>query len=104
MDVFKAIADPTRRSIILLLAMSPMTPNAIAEQFDTSRQAVSKHLQVLSQSGILKSETRGREVFYEVKKEKLEELEEWMEEFKSIFSKRFEQLDSVLEDLKGRKK
>jgi DNA-binding transcriptional ArsR family regulator len=103
MDIFKAIADPTRRSIILLLALAPMTPNAVAEQYDMSRQAVSKHLQILAQSGILEYEAKGREVYYHVNTEKMDELENWINEFKQIFSTRFEQLDQVLNQLKGRK-
>lgn len=103
-DVFQAIADPTRRAIIMLLTVGAMTPNAIAEHFNSSRQAVSKHLQILTACEILKQEHQGREIHYHLNAEKMEDVEKWLEKFKQLLSKRFDQLDNVLEQLKANKK
>ncbi|GAA4304099.1 metalloregulator ArsR/SmtB family transcription factor [Nibribacter koreensis] len=103
-DVFQAIADPTRRAIILLLAVSAMTPNALAEHFNTSRQAVSKHLQVLTECEVLTQEQQGREIHYHLNTAKMKEIEHWLEQFKQLLSKRFDQLDDVLKKLKTNKK
>lgn len=100
-DVFQAIADPTRRAIILLLTVSAMTPNAIAEHFNSSRQAVSKHLQILTECDIVKRAQQGREFHYHLNAEKMQDIEKWLEQFKQMMSKRFEQLDDVLEQLKS---
>lgn len=103
-DIFHAIADPTRRAIILLLATGSMTPNDLAEHFDTSRQAVSKHLQILSECEIVTAKQSGREMIYEVNSDKMKDIEKWIEQFKAIMSKRFDQLDEVLAILKKNKK
>ena len=103
-DVFQAIADPTRRAIILLLTVGAMTPNAIAEHFNTSRQAVSKHLRVLTECEILKQEQQGREIHYHLNAGKIKDIEKWLEQFKQLISKRFEQLDTVLEQLQSKRK
>jgi DNA-binding transcriptional ArsR family regulator len=103
-DVFKAIADPTRRAILFLIAVQPMTPNAIAEHFESSRQAVSKHIQVLVESDLLKPEQQGREFYYHLNPDKMQEVEKWLEQFKALMNKRFEQLDEVLSTLKKQKK
>lgn len=102
-DVFQAIADPTRRAIIFLLAANAMTPNAIATHFDCSRQAVSKHIQILVECDVVLQEQRGREIFYHVRKEKMEEVEQWLAQFKTLIEKRFSQLDEVLAKLQGKK-
>jgi DNA-binding transcriptional ArsR family regulator len=102
-DVFQAIADPTRRAIILLIAVQAMTPNALAEHFDTSRQAVSKHLKVLTECSLVKQEQSGREIYYTVNAGKMKEVEKWLEQFKKIWEKRFNQLDNVLITLKNKK-
>lgn len=102
-DVFQAIADPTRRAILLLIAVQAMTPNAIAEHFDTSRQAVSKHLRILTECQLLKQEQTGREIYYEVNATKMKEIDKWLEQFKKIWESRFNQLDSVLLTLKNKK-
>lgn len=102
-DVFQAIADPTRRAILLLIALQAMTPNAIAEHFDTSRQAVSKHLRILSECQLLKQQQSGREIYYKVNATKLKELDKWLEQFKKIWESRFNQLDVVLLTLKNKK-
>ncbi|MCB0705876.1 MAG: winged helix-turn-helix transcriptional regulator [Saprospiraceae bacterium] len=103
-DVFQAIADPTRRAIILLLTLGVMTPNAIAAHFNSSRQAISKHLQILTACEIVQQEQRGREMYYHLNADKMKEVEKWLENFRQLLSKRFDQLDHVLEQLKKNKK
>ncbi|MCB0403055.1 MAG: winged helix-turn-helix transcriptional regulator [Flavobacteriales bacterium] len=100
-DVFQAIADPTRRAIILLLTAGSMTPNALAEHFQTSRQAVSKHLQILTECDILKQEQQGREIRYQLNASKMKDVEKWLEQFRQLLEKRFDQLDNVLDQLKS---
>lgn len=102
-DVFQAIADPTRRGIIALIALQAMTPNAIAEHFDTSRQAVSKHLRMLAECELVRQEQRGREIYYSLEIEKMKEIDEWISQYRKIWEKRFEQLGDVLEAMKKRK-
>jgi DNA-binding transcriptional ArsR family regulator len=103
-DVFQAIADPTRRAIIMLLTIGAMTPNAIAEHFNSSRQAVSKHLKILTECEILTQKQQGREIHYHLNADKVKEVEKWLEQFKQLIAKRFDQLDNVLEQLKTNKK
>lgn len=103
-DVFQAIADPTRRAIILLLTVGAMTPNALAEHFNSSRQAVSKHLQILTECEIVKQEQQGREIHYHLNANKMQDVEKWLEQFKQLLGKRFDQLDTVLEQLKSKRK
>ncbi len=103
-DVFQAIADPTRRAIILLIASQMMTPNAIAGHFDTSRQAISKHLKILSECELLKQEQSGREIYYKLNGNKMKEIDKWLEQFRKIWETRFNQLDHVLANLKNKKK
>lgn len=102
-DVFQAIADPTRRAIIALIAMQAMTPNAIAEHFDTSRQAVSKHLRILAECEVVSQEQRGREIYYQLEVEKMREIDEWLEQYRRIWETRYEQLGEVLEVMKMQK-
>lgn len=99
-DVFQAIADPTRRAIIALVALQAMTPNAIAEHFDTSRQAVSKHLRILTECELVHQEHRGREIYYTLEIEKMKEIDKWLEQYRRIWESRFEQLDVLLAELK----
>ena len=99
-DVFQAIADPTRRAIILLIAFQAMTPNAIAEHFDTSRQAVSKHLRILTECELVKQEQKGREIYYSLEIEKMKEIDQWIEQFRTIWETRFNQLDDILQTIK----
>ena len=103
-DIFQAIADPTRRAILTLIALQAMTPNAIAEHFDTSRQAVSKHLRVLTECQLVKQEQQGREIYYQLEIKKMKEIDKWLEQFRKIWEKRFDQLDNVLLTLKNNKK
>jgi DNA-binding transcriptional ArsR family regulator len=99
-DIFQAIADPTRRGIIALIALNAMTPNAIAEHFDTTRQAVSKHLRILAECELVKQEHQGREIYYALEIEKMKEIDLWLEQFKKIWESRFNQLDHLLSTLK----
>ena len=99
-DIFQAIADPTRRAIIALIALQAMTPNALAEHFDTSRQAVSKHLRILAECELVQQEQKGREIYYSLEIEKMKEIDEWMEQYRKIWEARFEQLDEVLAAMK----
>lgn len=103
-DIFQAIADPTRRAIITLIALQAMTPNAIAENFDTTRQAVSKHLRILTECELVKQEQQGREIYYSLEVEKMKEIDKWLDQFRKIWITRFEQLDKVLLTLKKQKK
>lgn len=103
-DIFQAIADPTRRAIIGLIAMQAMTPNAIAEHFDNSRQAVSKHLRILTECQLVKQEYRGREIYYSLEIEKMKEIDLWLQQYRKIWEIRFNQLDQVLSTLKKDKK
>jgi len=102
-DVFQAIADPTRRAIIALIAINAMTPNAIAEHFNTSRQAVSKHLRMLSECDLISQEQKGREIYYRLEIEKMKEIDKWLEQYRKIWQTRFDQLGEVLEIMKKKK-
>lgn len=99
-DVFQAIADPTRRAIITLIAVQAMTPNALAEHFDTTRQAVSKHLKILVECDLIKQDHRGREIYYQLEVDKMKEIDKWLEQFRKIWEDKFSQLDDVLLNLK----
>jgi len=99
-DVFQAIADPTRRAILLLLATQALTPNALAEHFDSTRQAVSKHVKVLAEAELVKQKKTGREIYYEVNATKVKDIEKWLLKFKGLLEQRFSQLDDVLSKLK----
>ena len=102
-DVFQAIADPTRRAIIMLIAVQAMTPNALAQHFDTTRQAVSKHLKILAECELVKAQYQGREIYYGLEIDKMKEIDKWLERFKKIWESRFNQLDEVLAKLKNNK-
>ena len=102
-DVFQAIADPTRRAIIALIALQAMTPNAIAEHFDITRQAVSKHLRILSECELVKQEQQGREIYYTLEIETIKQNDKWLEQFRKIWETRFSQLDNLLSTIKKRK-
>ena len=99
-DIFQAIADPTRRTILILLAAHAMTPNALAENFeDVSRQAISKHIKILKECEVINQQKEGREIYYSLKAEKVDEIEQWIAQLKQIWEKRFSQLDQVLKNL-----
>ena len=103
-DVFQAIADPTRRAILLLIAAQAMTPNAVAEEFRSSRQAVSKHIQILTECELVRQEKIGREIYYHINAKKIDEIDKWIEQFKNTLETQFNQLDKVLSTLKKQKK
>jgi len=103
-DIFQAIADPTRRAIIALIAVQAMTPNALAEHFDTTRQAVSKHLQILAECEVVDQEQQGREVYYQLKMDKMKEIDQWLEQFRKIWEQRYNQLDDLIQTLKSDQK
>lgn len=103
-DIFQAIADPTRRAILVLIAAQAMTPNALAEHFDTTRQAVSKHLRILTECELVKQEYQGREIYYQLEINKMKEIDKWIEQFRKIWETRFNQLDKVLSTLKKQKR
>ena len=103
-DVFQAIADPTRRAILVLIAVQAMTPNAIAEHFDVTRQSISKHLRVLSECDLLAQKQEGREIYYELKIDKMNEIDVWLNQFRKIMEQKFQALDQVLHTLKKNKK
>ena len=102
-DVFQAIADPTRRAIIALIALQAMTPNAIAENFHTTRQAVSKHLRILTECELVRQEQKGREIYYSLEVDKMKEIDDWLEQYREIWRARFDQLGDVLEVMKKKK-
>lgn len=103
-DIFQAIADPTRRAIIALIALQAMTPNAIAENFNTTRQAVSKHLRILAECELVKQEQQGREIYYSLEINKMKEIDKWLEQYRKIWESRFNQLDNLLATMKKNKK
>jgi DNA-binding transcriptional ArsR family regulator len=98
-DIFHAIADPTRRAILVLIAAHAMTPNEVAEKFDITRQAVSKHIKILTECHLLTSQKSGREVYYQFNFHKINEIDSWLDQFKKLLENRFDQLDQVLTKL-----
>lgn len=103
-DIFQAIADPTRRAIIVLIALQALTPNAIAGNFNTTRQAVSKHLRILTECQLVKQEQKGREIYYSLEIDKMKEIDKWIEQFREIWETRFNQLDNILSTINKNKK
>jgi len=103
-DIFQAIADPTRRAIIALIALQAMTPNAIADNFKTTRQSVSKHLRILTECELVKQKQQGREIYYSLEIQKMKEIDKWLNQFRKIWENRFDQLDKVLSTMKKKKK
>src|ERR1051325_1951434 len=97
-DIFQALADPTRRAIIALIALQAMTPNAIAEHFHTTRQAVSKHLRVLTECELVTQEQKGREIYYS------REIDEWLEQVQEIWEGNYKRLDALVAELKQAQK
>ena len=102
-DIFQAIADPTRRAIITLIALQAMTPNAIANNFNTTRQSVSKHLRILTECELVKQEQQGREIYYSLQIERLKEIDGWLNQYRKLWETRFNQLDNILSTIKKRK-
>lgn len=102
-DIFQAIADPTRRAILALIALQSMTPNAIAENFNTTRQAVSKHLRILTECQLVKQKQQGREIYYSLEIEKMKEFDKWLDQYRKIWETRFNQLDNLLSKMQSSK-
>ncbi|MDG9669298.1 metalloregulator ArsR/SmtB family transcription factor [Hahella sp. CR1] len=100
-DIFQAIADPTRRAIMVLIAAHGMTPNAIADHFEMTRQATSKHIQILNECGLVTQQKQGREIIYQLRLEKMQEIDVWLEQFRKLWEDRFSQLDALLNTLKS---
>jgi DNA-binding transcriptional ArsR family regulator len=103
-DIFQAIADPTRRAILVLVAVQAMTPNTIAEHFDITRQSISKHIRILHECDLLAQKQVGREIYYGLKIEKLKEIDIWIDQFRKITEEQFLKLDDVLLTIKNKKK
>ncbi|HEY9049086.1 MAG TPA: metalloregulator ArsR/SmtB family transcription factor [Ohtaekwangia sp.] len=103
-DPFQAIADPTRRAILVLLAAQTMTAGAIADKFDTARPTISKHIQILNECALIESSQQGREIFYQLKIDKMKEIDKWLEQFRKIWESRFNQLDDLLATIQNTKK
>lgn len=102
-DVFQAIADPTRRAILLLVAAQSMSAGAIASNFDTARPTVSKHLQILTECELLKQEQNGREVYYQINARKMKEVADFIEPFRNMWDDRFNKLESIMKKYKPKK-
>ena len=103
-DIFQAIADPTRRAILLLIATQSLTPNTLAQEFQTTRQAVSKHIKILNECELLNQEKIGREIYYSLKVEKMKAIDEWLQKFKELWENRFENLDAYFEKIQSEHK
>jgi DNA-binding transcriptional ArsR family regulator len=103
-DVFQAIADPTRREIVNLLAHKSMNLNSVAENFDISRPAISRHIRILTECGLIVIRQEGRERYCEAKLKKLNEVAEWVEQYKSFWNKKLDSLESYLEEIQKPKK
>lgn len=102
-DVFQAIADPSRRAILLLVASHSMTAGAIASNFDTARPTVSKHLQILTECELLEQEQRGREIYYYINAKKMKEVSDFIEPFRKLWDDRFNKLEEVMKKYKSKK-
>ena len=102
-DVFQAIADPTRRAILSLVALQAMTPGAIADSFESSRQTISKHIQILNECRLLTQKQAGREIFYQLNAKELKEVSDFIEPFRQMWENKYARLDKVLNKLKNKK-
>ena len=99
-DIFHAIADPTRRAILVLIAAQAMTPNALAGHFESSRQAVSKHIRILTECQLLKQEKSGREIYYHLNPQKIKEIADFIEPFREMWDDRFNKLEDIMKNSK----
>lgn len=102
-DVFQAIADPTRRAILALVAFNSMTPGAIADNFDSSRQTISKHIQILTECKLLEQEYNGREIYYHLNAKKMKEIADFVEPFRKLWDDRFNKLENIMKNYKPQK-
>jgi DNA-binding transcriptional ArsR family regulator len=101
-DVFQAIADPTRRAILLLVATQTMTAGAIASNFDTARPTVSKHLQILTECELLEQQQTGREIYYHINAKKMKEVADFIEPFRKMWDERFDKLEAIMKKYKNK--
>lgn len=99
-DVFQAIADPTRRGILLLVATQAMTAGAIAANFGTARPTVSRHLQILTECELLEQEQNGREIYYQINARKMKEVADFLEPFRKMWDDRFDKLEAIMKNYK----
>ena len=102
-DIFQAISDPTRRAILVLLATQAMTAGAIASNFEVARPTISKHIQILNECELVNVSQQGREIYYQLKIDKMKEVDIWLEQFRKIWESRFGQLDNLLSTMKNKK-
>jgi DNA-binding transcriptional ArsR family regulator len=102
-DVFQAIADPTRRAILTLLAVQALTPGAIADNFKSARQTISRHIQILSECELLKAEQNGREIYYHINGSKMKDVAEFIEPFRKMWDERFNKLEDIMKKYKSKK-
>ncbi len=102
-DVFQAIADPTRRAILALVALQAMTPGAIAGNFDSSRQTISKHIQILTECELLKQTQSGREMYYQFNPKKMKEVADWIEPYRKLWEGRFTAMGDLLNEMQTKK-
>jgi len=102
-DVFQAIADPTRRAILGLVALQAMTPGAIAENFGSSRQTISKHIQILSECELLHQTQSGREIHYHFNPQRMKEIADWVEPYRKLWEGRLTAIDDLLSEMKTKK-
>jgi DNA-binding transcriptional ArsR family regulator len=102
-DVFQAIADPTRRAILTLLAVQALTPGAIADNFKSSRQTISKHIQILTECELLEQEQSGRDIYYLINAKKMKEVAEFIEPFRKMWDERFNKLEAIMKKYKPNK-
>src|SRR3954469_9792332 len=102
-DVFQAIADPTRRAILILVASQSMTAGAIAANFDTARPTVSKHLQILTECELLVKKQNGREIYYHLNPKKMKEIADFIEPFRKMWDERFNKLETIMKNYKSKK-
>lgn len=103
-DIFQAISDPTRRAILVLLTSQAMTAGAIAKNFDAARPTISKHIQILNECELVEANQQGREIYYQLKIDKMKEIDKWLEQFRQLWESRFDQLDNLLSNIKNQKK
>ena len=99
-DVFQAIADPTRRAILLLVALQALTPGAIADNFKSSRQTISKHIQILTECELLEQKPDGREIYYYINAKKMKEVSDFLEPFRKLWDDRFNKLEAIMKKYK----
>jgi DNA-binding transcriptional ArsR family regulator len=103
-DVFQAIADPTRREILGMIAHKSLNINSVSENFNVSRAAIYKHMKILAECGLLEIKQQGRERFCEGRLEKLNEVSDWVEQYRQFWEARFDSLDNYLKELQSKKK